>query len=760
MNVAITKPLPQSAVTPIFLSEILPLTFQLKHIKENITCFQIFPKVGRELGNRLSWRLCQKFPEVIVIWKNNFFYILNKNTQISPNNEQLNKSLIEICDELKKDINNNCNISSAIYENYSIQWVEKSQITASTLAHLATRTLKIACPFSSPIAFYQKQVEVRREANFWAEIIELEGQFIPAVAITVKSNFNCTIDLAEFYKNYSDKQNLQQLLVGLKVRDIERNSFATITGIVGTVGEHREQLKVNATGKISKQALEEAPDEQPLVAVQFGKNKQQFHYAMGALRPCITLETAIKLGLEHNKLLNVAKIVPRERKELLILYKQEAEKVLANYGFGFGKSINSRNYPQLFWQPKFKISATKLLFGNNITEFQSNILKGLSRGGVYRRHQNYRNPSDKITIAALKIGNFLVKNSCLKQVQERLQQYGFTSIIPQENVKSLYLENFTTIEARTKVEEKINDLMEKHPDIVLVFLPQEDRNSDDTPNGSLYSLISSCLLRRGIASQFIYERTLKDVKFHNILNQIIPGILAKLGNLPFVLAKPLEIADYFIGLDVSRASKKRSNGSMNICASLRLYGKQGEFDGYKIGDALIEGEEIPQVVLQNFLPGAKLKEKTVLIYRDGRFCGDEALHLKEWAKATGSRFILVECYKSGIPRLYNWEQQVIKAPTKGLGLRLSAREIILVTTEFKSENVGLPLPLRLKIHEAGHQVSIEDLAETTLKLTLLHHGSLREPRLPIPLFGSDRIAYRRLRGIYPGGLDGNRQFWL
>ena len=481
---------------------------------------------------------------------------------------------------------------------------------------------------------------------------------------------------------------------------------------------------------------------------------------MGALRPCITFETAIKLGLEHNKLLNTAKIVPRERKEFLILYKQEAEKVLTDYGFGLGKSINSRNYPQLFWQPKFKLSATKLLFGKNITEFQSNILKGLSRGGVYRRHKDYSDPSNKITIAALKIGNFLVKNYYLDQVQQRLQQYGFASLIPQENVKSLYLENFTTIEARTKVEEKINDLMEKHPDIVLVFLPQEDRNSDDTPNGSLYSFISSCLLRRGIASQFIYERTLKDVKFYNILNQIIPGILAKLGNLPFVLAKPLDIADYFIGLDVSRTSKKRNKGSMNVCASLRLYGKQGEFDGYKIGDALIEGEEIPQVVLQNFLPAAKLKGKTVLIYRDGRFCGDEALHLKEWAKAIGSRFILVECYKSGIPRLYNWEEQVIKAPTKGLGLRLSAREIILVTTEFKSENVGLPLPLRLKIHEAGHQVSIEDLAETTLKLTLLHHGSLREPRLPIPLFGSDRIAYRRLRGIYPGGLDSDRQFWL
>lgn len=74
--------------------------------------------------------------------------------------------------------------------------------------------------------------------------------------------------------------------------------------------------------------------------------------------------------------------------------------------------------------------------------------------------------------------------------------------------------------------------------------------------------------------------------------------------------------------------------------------------------------------------------------------------------------------------------------------------------------MGLPLPLPLKIHSLGYQVSIEELVKTTLKLTLLHHGSLKPPRLPIPLFGSDRIAYRRLQGIYPGASEGDRQFWL
>lgn len=442
------------------------------------------------------------------------------------------------------------------------------------------------------------------------------------------------------------------------------------------------------------------------------------------------------------------------------MYKQEAGKVLSNYGFQLERSINSRDYPKLFWEPRVKLEQTRLLFGKNFTSIQSQILTGLSKGSVYRRHEDYRTLSRPIRVATLKLCHFNV-GFFLSEVQQRLNRYGFQSILPEENKKELSIDNLRGAEARAKVEEAVDDLMVRQPDIVLIFLPTSDRHADDKEGGSLYSWIYSRLLRRGIASQVIYEDTLRNVKANYLLNQVIPGVLAKLGNLPFILAEPLEIADYFIGLDISRGSKKRRVGTMNACASVRLYGKRGDFIRYRLEDALIEGEEIPQRILESFLPAADLRNKTVLIYRDGRFCGEEVKHLRERANAISSNFILVECYKSGIPRLYNLNQQMVAAPTQGLGLRVSACEAILVTTEVKSESMGLPLPLRLNVlPERGQQVSIESVVEATLKLTLLHHGSLNEPRLPIPLFGSDRIAYRRLQGIYPGALEGDRQFWL
>ncbi|MDY6781776.1 MAG: Piwi domain-containing protein [Cyanobacteriota bacterium] len=737
---------------PIFLSEVFPLAIP----KPNLISFRLTPDVGREIGNRLSWRFSQTFPNLVVIWERGYFWVLAKSERDIPERARWREALAAICENLKEEIGD-C--------DYAIQWVRQPEIISLILSQLAVRILKIDRPFSSRVVFTENQVEVKREVKFWAEEIELDQKKLPALTLTLHSDFSYSSTLEKFYENHPYRQDVEKLLIGLKVRDIEHNSFATIVEIVGKMGENRnrEKLLQKVTGAISRKALEEAPDEQPIVAVRFGKSPRQLHYAMAALRPCVTSETANRFEVDYGKLLKATKISYKERQNCLRLYKEEAESVLSFYKFQFGLSVNSKQYSKLFWTPKVQIEQTKILFGNHFIGNQNKILNGLRAEGVYRRHENYEDLSEQICIASLKLCDFKV-GTFLSEAQDRLKLYKFESILPPENKKTLFVENLPGVTARTKVEEEVDKLMEMHPDIVLVFLPTSDRNSDEQEGGSLYSWISARLLRRGIASQVIYEDTLKKVKSSYLLNQVIPGILAKLGNLPFVLAERLKIADYFIGLDISRGSKKKNAGTMNACASVRLYGRQGEFIRYRLEDALIEGEEIPQRVLETFLPAAQLKGKTVLIYRDGRFCGSEVGHLRERAKAIDAKLILVECYKSGVPRLYNLEgdrgKKYLKSPTKGLALRLSPHEVILVTTEV-SERVGLANPLRLKvIPDEGQEVSLEDLVEATLKLTLLHHGSLKEPRLPIPLFGSDRIAYRRLQGIAPGSLEGDRQFWL
>ncbi|HBL12640.1 MAG TPA: stem cell self-renewal protein Piwi [Cyanobacteria bacterium UBA11162] len=761
MTPAVAQVPPQTAPSPIFLSEI----FSLSISQLNLTCFRLTPEVEREIGNRFSWRFSQKFPDVVAIWEDKYFWVLGKLNQAMPSQKEWRESLIQIQEQLKEDIGD---------RSYSIQWVRQPQVTASILAQLAVRILKIKRPFSPETVWSENQVEVRREADFWAETIELQGDTHPALVLTPHSYFTFKGNLAEFYENNPYRQNPKELLIGLKVREIEKNSSATIIDLAGTIGdgERRQELIEKATGAISKQALEDAPDDQPLVVVEFGKNKKQFHYAMAAFRPCVTEDTANRFEVKHGDLLKETKIPYQKRKEYLALYKQKAEDALAVYGFQLAvRCINNRQYSSLFFEPKFTLNQTKLLFGKGFISERGKVLQGLSRGGVYRRHNDYQDISREIRISILKIGDFKVKLSFLEEVCKRLNQYKFKSLsfvdkptneIDKNRIKAVSINGLSGAEARARVEQAVDALITIPTDIVLTLLPQSDRHADQSEDGSFYSFVSSRLLRRGIASQVIYEETLKNTSnYGNILHQVIPGILAKLGNLPFILADPLEIADYFIGLDISRASKKKGAGSRNVCASVRLYDKRGEFIRYRLEDALTEGEEIDKRTIERFLPAADLSGKTVLIYRDGHFCGNEVKHLRERAKAIGAKFILVECIKSQIPRLYNSENLILKAPTRGLALRLSSHEAILVTTELKSEKMGLPYPLRLKIiPDQGQQVSIESLVEATLKLTLLHHGALKEPRLPVPLFGSDRIARRRLQGISPGALDGDRQFWL
>lgn len=735
--------------------------FRLNFSNTNIMCFQLKPEIEQDEGISLSFHLSRILPHIVVIWDKPYFYAIGKsNNSMSMRDFGIEwESILEqIAAEGIKDFSDH---------TWQFQEVPLTKtVSANVISLLAYQVLKTSkpYPFSSITALSKNGVQVRREAKFWAEPIEIHGTLQAAIALTIKSKFLLTKTLADFYLNHPDKHNPEKLLIDLDVRslsgDIQGNG--TITQLIKEPSLiHKQKLIKLAKSEISKKALQDDLSDKLLVAVKFGKGKKLYEYGMVALRPCVTSEAASKFGVNWGELLKETKIPYKKRTELLATYKEEAENALNNYGFELGRSINSRDYPELFWQPQVLIENTPLLFGNGVISAQSKILTGLSRGGVYRRHDKFSDPSRPIRITVLNLCEVGL-DDFIQKLKERLKSYKFESLFV---TKSISLKNLSDTQARAKVEEVVNELMEIPPEIVLAFLPQSDRNADEEEGGSLYHKIYDLLLGRQIASQMIYEDTLKNPDYYkNILNQVVPGILAKLGNLPFVLAEPLQIADCFIGLDISRESKAKLSGTMNACASMRLYGKQGEFIRYQLKDTLIQGEEIPKQFLEGLLPKKEFEGKTVLIYRDGRFCGQEVANLLEWAEAIGCKLILVECRKSGIPRLYNFVNKIIAAPEKGLALRISSTEAVLVTTQV-TEKIGLAHPLRLTVITGNHPAlispPIEQVVETTLKLTLLHHGALKMPRLPMPVYGAHKTAKLRLRGIYPSSmLEGDCQFWL
>jgi hypothetical protein len=162
--------------TPLFLSEITCLTLN----NSCWNCFKLNHQVTRKIGNRFSWQFSRKFPEVVVIFEDYCFWVLAKDEKSLPSEQQWKKALSDIQEVLREDIGDHY---------YSIHWLKDSQITALVTAQLAVRILKIFGKFSYPIVYpkdsqiSENQVQVRREVNFWAEII---NDTYPAICLTVE----------------------------------------------------------------------------------------------------------------------------------------------------------------------------------------------------------------------------------------------------------------------------------------------------------------------------------------------------------------------------------------------------------------------------------------------------------------------------------------------------------------------------------------------------------------------------------------------
>ncbi len=758
----------QTRVEKSYLSEVAPL----KAASIKTFCFRLSPPTTREEGLRLSFHLSRYFPGVVAVWDAGCFYAIAAIAEKMPNAKEWQTALTRTQDDLPETGD----------RIWTLREVNQPNITANVLAHLAEQVLRVCRPFSSVLVKQEKSFEVKRRADFGAELLERlsaaedsENITEAALSISVSSKIAFRGTLADFCETHPFRNELETLLIGLKVEDIESGSTATIVEIVGALGEMRESLLKKASGSISKQALQESPDNQPVVGVKFGRvSKTIYYYPLAGLRPCVTSQTADTFDVDYGGLLKATKISYLDRQRQLQSFRGQAINALKLYGLELRKSLNGLHDTDLFWTPPIPLEKVKLLFGKGVTSTSQDILSGLKRGGVYHRHKHYC-PQDGATQAPIRITvlNLFRKGtpieSFIGELRQNFRKYQFDSTLLTQDLAPLETMSTQDAVARAQLDQLIEDSMAIPSDLYLVFLPTIDRAADDSESGSLYHRIYSKLLRRGIASQFIYEDTLS-TPARLLFNQIVPGDLAKLGNLPFVLAAPLDVADCFIGLDVARAAKKKLAGSMNACAGVCLYGKRGEFIRARTEGAAVEGEEIPQRFLEVLLPAAELRGKTALIYRDGWFRGREVENLLAWAGAIDSKFILVECIKSGVPRLYGLNSTLrqtpegktkrfdpkIAAPDRGLALCLTSRSAILVTTQI-SERVGTPRPLRMNIRPEGHQVHIHDVLDATLKLTLIHQGALKQPRLPMVLQGADRLAELRLNDVFISECD--RQFW-
>ena len=478
-----------------------------------------------------------------------------------------------------------------------------------------------------------------------------------------------------------------------------------------------------------RQSIESAPDDELVV-----KTNGKYDYISSALKIKILNADYARFGISES-----LQIPADQRVKSIELIADIIKKTgLVNRAYA-----SSREEHKHLFITKDEIGYTdQLKVGDNQKVSPRHRLNAMKQYGLYESSNN-----KEIRIAILNMTPQVSLDNLRRALRENLgTQLGYKLLQSDEmNIDQ---------PSRATLERAIDKLGQKKPDIILGIIPEPGYLLDDE-EWTLYDDLKDLTLKQNLQSQVIQRQ---NVNNQHIIDNVVLGILAKTGNVPYVLAGAITYADLIVGLDVSRRKKRNLPGTTNAAGMARIYFANGELMRYNIREAMLEGEIIPPQVLQGIFPQSDFAHKKIIIHRDGNLPEPEKEVLMKWGDEIGATFYFVEVIKSRCPRLYatTGQKKVIKTP-KGSIFKLSETEALLVSSEFPDGFKATPNPIRICTHLP---FPLTQALHSVLSLTLLHYGSVRLPRLPVTTYYADKISSMASRGLRPEALEGTTPFWL
>lgn len=551
----------------------------------------------------------------------------------------------------------------------------------------------------------------------------------PAVSVSIKSNTIFTQDLKTVLAQQADFDP-----IGLFVSDKFGTLKGEIVDVSGPLGDHRKRLLSLAKREASQKAIAKAPDDELVLAVRPGFSRNSYEYIASMLDISLRTRDFGRFNVNGSQVLSAMRLSPAERSNIV----RSAVDVLNQSGL----HLTSYRQSDGCFRVESGYAERGLVFGNEkLTPYnQRSLYRTFKDQGLYRVHSAFINDP------TLRIGflDFVLDKSSIYQFMRRLQ-----NDLQPMGFEPKTVEILNPNPTRDAIERSVNELVANGADIIIGFLPDD---TDEEDEQGLYTLIKSTTVRDGVPSQMVQHSTLTD---EYAVGNIVLGIVSKTGNIPFVLGRPLEYADILIGIDIARNKRRNLAGTINVAATARIYQNDGEFLGYSIADAPVEGETLFRETLEALLPIKDFENKRVVVHRDGPFRGDEKRVLEAWGSRINAQFYPVEVLKSGAPRIYKRHEKETVQPDKGSTFYLGSDQAIVISSLPPFPN-ATPQPLHIR----SDVLPIRQAVDSVLSLTLLHYGSIRAPRLPVTLHYSDKIAGMLLAGIRPSKLDGQIPYWL
>jgi len=547
----------------------------------------------------------------------------------------------------------------------------------------------------------------------------------PSVSVSIKSN----IYYSETFEKFMPTLNNLEEIINFPVIDAELRHVGKITDVVGPLKDHRDRLlSLTSREKIKRKILKASDEEEVFVIDRI------YHYPASALYPLVTTKNAHHFKANTAKLMSHLTLAPETRNTI------EME-IISHFNDYLMNNFNSESTKELFKKGEDIGFKNQLKFKDgSIHSEEEYVLKNLREHGIYKKAPKFeKDPTIKVVLLLGALANQF--RGFWEQLKDELKKLGFTLILKDV----IELDNITPIEIEQKTRRITND----ECDIIVAILPEKP-NQD-----KIYEMVKSSLFNSNlIKSQFIFDNTIRN-KLKWAISNVILGILAKTGNIPYVLAHPLNFTDYLVGIDISREKKKTLQGSQNFAATARFYGKDGTFSYYEIHEDKIEGETLPIAILEKIFAKSMFQSKTIMIHRDGLFRGEEISYLKKLGEKYDIQFKFVEVIKRNVPRLFSARNGKYYNPDKNQIFYLSSKEAIIINNEVKGSKTANPLRIRVR----DDVTKLDNAIISVMALRMMHFGTTKAPKLPVTISFSDRISGFARRGIKPPNKSGNIPWW-
>lgn len=563
----------------------------------------------------------------------------------------------------------------------------------------------------------------------------------PCLSLGVEATLSYTSHLAELMRTHDP--------IGYQVKGILDRMKGQVVEVLGELGPRRDELLKKTSNEKMRRALSVAPAEMPIVAVDPGRSKHPYDYIASALQPILSPGELKKIGIRDTReIMNALKLPPDKRLKMVnkIVHVLREEKKLLQV-------VSSRDFSKSCFQLP---SAETLMIGKSTvcSSEPRTLLPKLKQNGLF-------SVPTKQTLKMMvwyQLGanvNSSEVSECIKALKEEVKHFGVEII--NAPIRQFKIQDGSVSEIHKALVEFTRP--ELKPDLVLAILP--DEGDELEPEQSLYLKLKQALLAHDIQSQMMTHQLFQSrqglPRWRDALSNLALGILAKSGAVPYVLARPLTQIDYVVGLDISRQRKRQSQGSMNTAASARVFMNNGELLTYQlVPTSSLEGETFDLKLIRALFPYQQFENKRIIVHRDGPLRGAEKKHFESWGQELKSQFHLVEIIKQGSPRIYQLNGDSVQGPEKGWGICLNGTEALLVSS-LPPYKGSTPRPLRIR---TDGSISLKKAIESVHKLSFLHYGSVRQPRLPVTVHYSDQIAWLASKGVSPTSAQGKLPFWI